>query len=614
MKRLRPLLAVLLLAAPASAQHAGQASGAGVPDVPEGPARVHGRVVREGKPSELGDLEIVLYALPQGAAPGLRRARTDSEGRFAFERIANDPNTAYLLGARVGEVPFPGERVSFGPGELDREVEIRIAEPTTDAKPVSVGDLRLRLDWVGGRLVATETQRLRNASDRVFYVPSSERERLAPAFRTALPTGASELTGPLGILPEGVVRRGDEIAFFGPVYPGEQELTFSYALPAGEGTTALRKRLLAGAPAVTLLVPEQGLSASAPGLKAGESTTLDGRRYRTLAAGALRPGAELALDLTLPAAQNDPGALSVQEVRAFLEQDDAALTVREEHHLVVAGDRVLIGKPGEALYRIGLPEDARDVRFATEPAGLSLAPDPDGGIDVVGPLPAGESTIELLYHLPVEKGRSDVSLDSSRAVPLLSIFVADTGLDIRSERLHRRRPVRTEDRTYLHLEAFELEPGEKVQLALTRLERGAGAGHTLALAAALVGAAAIAFALIAPLRAAGAGAASAETGTEPAAPGERESLYAAMRDLEEDFETGKLSEADHALLRDELRGRAATLLQAERDTKRDRPRPAVAAAPFCTHCGAALRPDDRFCAQCGAQAAAPGAASREASA
>ena len=588
-------LAALLGAAAAVAQHAG---GSGAADVPAGPARIHGRVVRPAGGGGVGDVEVVLYALPQAGAPGLRRTRSAPDGAFAFEQIAGDPEIAYLVGARVGEIPFPGARIVFEPGELDREVEVRIAEPSKDPSAVSARDATLRLDWTGGRIVVTETHRLENASDHVFFVPAAERDRAAPAFRTGLPSGASDLTGPLGVLPEGIVQRDGEVGFFGPVYPGSQDLVFSYALPASEAPIALRKRFPSESPGVTVLVPEQGLSVAAPGLTQGETTTQDGRSYRKLASGALRAGTEVALDVTLPPAQSDPSTLSVEEVRAFLEQDDAALTVREDHRVVVAGDRQLVASGSEPLYRIAIPEQARDIRFATDPPGIALLPSDDGGIVVAGPLPPGASEIEVLYHVPVENGSSSIVLESSRAVPLLSVFAADTGLDLRSDRLHRRRPVRTEDRTYLHLEAFELGPGEKVALEVTNLVRTRGAGRQAALAATLLGAAAIAAALVAPLRRAR-GEAAAE---EPSpALGERDAIYAAMLDLEEDFETGKLSKADHALLQGELRGRAAELLRAERyATARERAHPAATPPAFCTQCGGAFRANDRFCGQCGA--------------
>lgn len=611
----------LLAASPARTQHPGSDTG-GAPDVPPGPASIRGRVL-EPAGAGAADVEVVLYALPQGQAPGVRRGTTDADGRFVFQGIANDPSTAYLLGARRGEIAFPGERVSFGEGELDREVTIQLADASPDVRGVSVEESRLRVDGVGGRIVVTESHRLRNPSTQVVFVPEAERASRAAAFRTTLPPDTDGLTGPLGVLPEGLVRTGDELAFFGPLYPGEQELTFTYLLPSKEGSTSVLRRLASGAASVTLLAPESGPVVEAEGLAPGTPVSLGGRSYRALVGGRVLPGGRVAFNVSLPPAQADPSALSVSEVRAFVEQDGAAVIVRENHRLSVAGDRMLVAPAEGGLYRIAVPDGASDIRFATDPPGIVLAPAEDGGIEVAGPVPAGESTIELLYHVPVSDGASEVVLQSSRGVPLLSIFVADTGLELASDRLHRRRPVRTEDRTYLHLEAFDVEPNERVALRMETLSRGSASAGTVAAIVAALGVAAIAALLAAPLRRSP-GTAAPEAAA-PAESREREALYAAMQDLEEDFETGKLSEEDHALLRDELRARALGLLREEevassRSAGAEAPatradsvaaQVGVASAPACTDCGAALRPGDRFCARCGSRV---DAAPREASA
>ena len=132
-------------------------------------------------------------------------------------------------------------------------------------------------------------------------------------------------------------------------------------------------------------------------------------------------------------------------------------------------------------------------------------------------------------------------------------------------------------------------------------------GTTASLLAALLAAGGIAFVLAAPLR--------RSARPADAAAAERESLYAAIRDLEEDFETGKLSDGDFAALRGELRGRALALLQAERETGAPLPEtPPEAAVAACSACGRTLAPEDRFCSRCGAAVEPSGPASREASA
>ena len=77
-----------------------------ISDVPAGPAALRGRVVRDGESTGVGGIPVVLYALPPNGVPGLRAMVTDEAGAFAFESIANDPATVYLLGARYAEIPF----------------------------------------------------------------------------------------------------------------------------------------------------------------------------------------------------------------------------------------------------------------------------------------------------------------------------------------------------------------------------------------------------------------------------------------------------------------------------------------------------------------------------
>jgi len=160
-------------------------------------------------------------------------------------------------------------------------------------------------------------------------------------------------------------------------------------------------------------------------------------------------------------------------------------------------------------------------------------------------------------------GAVALDLRFGRTLALLSIYIADTGLRTESERLHRRRPVKTTDRTYIALEAFQVEPSETVRLSLAplgaplKLPRAA-LYAVVALAAGLV----VSF-VAAPLRAARwASAADDAMEIQDAALHEREAVYASLRDLEHDHETAKLSDEDYQSMRGDLRSRAAALLRA----------------------------------------------------
>jgi len=619
MKRnaVRAAVAVLvLLAARAGAQHEGVAP-RDVPDVPSGPATLEGEVKHDEDPARAARVEVMLYALPPGGSPGLRRTTTDASGHFAFQNISNDPQVSYLVGARYAGLPFPGTRASFASGELKKRVTIPIGEAGDDPTAVAVAESELRLAWLGARIGVDEVHKLENRGARTFYVPAERRKDARPAFETRLPAGAQDFSIPFGVAPEGLVHEGDAVRFYGPLYPAswtalgsDQGLSFHYALPVPEGAgrpgarpLEIRKQFPSGAKRVVVAVPVGGPTPHIPGAreeKAPAPAEGEERAERRFVVDRVAPGASIAIALELPATRTDPDALALDETRIFLELDDAALQVREEHHFQVGGDTPVVGAAGRPLLSIPLPAGAADLRFDRDVFAWGLQADGHGGVELEGPLPAGASDLELAYDLPVPQPGGPISFERrfGRALPLLSIYVADTGLRLDSDRLHRRRPVATSDRTYLHLEAFEVEPGESVRLELEPL-RAAPApprGVTLLLVA-LAAAALFAF-LAAPLRRARAEGSADEI--EDPAWRERDAVYDALRDLEHDHETAKVSDEDYAAMRQQLRARAAALIREERGPAPLRPVPAAPPARFCKQCRASTSPGDRFCAQCGA--------------
>jgi hypothetical protein len=604
------LAGALLAAGAARAQEA-----APTPDVPPGPAAIRGRVVHPARPEAAAGVDVVLYALPAEGMPGLRRARSDAQGAFAFEGVSNDPATAYLVGARFADVPYAGERLSFAPGETERAVEVRIADVSPDPRAVRVREVVVRLDPIGGELAVNESVRIENAGTTTVFVPAALRAPAAAPFATRLPPGAQRFAMPLGVVPEGVSLTGEELAFFGPIYPGGNELDYTYVVPAAgaaPGATArvsLDRRFAAGVERLVLLAPAQGPAAAPPaGFSGPEDADAEGRTYRRYVRESLAPGAHVAFGLDVPAAERRPGALTVGEVRLFLELDDAALLAREEYHFTVSGSGSVVGDREAPLLRIPLPAGAQRLGFHPD---FGLQPGAEGGIVVLGPVPAGDSVLEIAYRLPPVVGSAELAREFAAPVSLLGVYVVDSGLLVDSPRLHRRRPVRGNDRTFAHLEAFELEAGETVAIRFAPLAPRRGLPRAATVALAFLGAGAAILFLSAPLRRPGV----AIEGAAPeasAARRERESLIVAIRDLDHDYETGKVAEDDWRTLREELRARAMAYLREERDAAA-RGGDAVASSsapaadvPVCPGCSAVARPADRFCAQCGAALAPPG--------
>jgi hypothetical protein len=585
------IAAALFAALPSAAQQS-------PPDVPAGEGRIVVQVLHATTGEPMSGIPVLLYALSAGTAPGLRRGETGADGSHAFDGIATSPEIAWLVGARHQDLPFPGSRVAFAPGATEATAEIRISSLDPDPERLELRGTTLRLARDAAGLRVVESVTLYNPGDTTYYVPAPDRPMGRPAVATQLPDGAQDFEMPLGVVPEGIVRDGPQLRYFGPVYPGPHELGFAYVLaPEESGEQGERFRLDVappeGAAELELWLPA-GLGKVSGAVPHPEGATeLEGRSYeRFLVAASGEP-----VLLELPPARIDPTAVRVARASLRLVADDAALDVTEDFLLEVRGDTQVLGTPEVPLVRIPLPADARDLRFGTDAGGINLAPHPEGGLAAYGTLGTGESWISVSYQLPVAGGESRLERRFGFPIPLLSVFIADDGdLEPHTDRLHRRRPMRTQDRTYIHLEAFQVDADETIELGLSRLPARARISPELGAGLGVLAAVAVIALILMPLWNERGGQLEAEDeGSEEAR--EREAVYAAIADLEHDFETGKVSADDHASMHEELRGRAVALMRAERSGNEGAE--TAEPAPRCKSCDAALAPDHRFCPQCG---------------
>jgi hypothetical protein len=585
------LAAALAALALAAAQAQEQQQQAQPPDVPAGDATLRGRLVAKGGAS-VADALVILYSLQPDGEPGLRSTQSDAKGAFLFEKIAGDPGIVYLVGTRVGGVPY-GVRAVFAAGASEKTVEIAVSEPTEDRSRLSHGAARVRVERGCTHVRVLQSQSLENASERVLYIAPERRAEAKALLSVKLPEGAAGFEPITTVTPDALELRDGAVHFWGPLHPGSHEIEWGFGLPL-EAAQALRIVYPDGAPQVDLLLPA-GASASGPGLAAEGTRTLPSGEFALFAGKRIAPGGALDAKLDLGAASDGPRP-RIEEARMWMELDDVALDVSEQMLLRVDGDQAL-ESDGQPLLCVPLPEDAQDLRFGADTLGLGLTRDPSGALALSGPIPPGETPLALRYRLPAQSGAHTFVRRFGSDVPLLEVFVADTGLRIHSERLHRRRPVVTEDRVYLQLEAFALGAGEEVAISLEPLPARRGPARAFAFGAVAIGAIFAGAFLLAPLRKSGAQAEAAER--EEASIALRESLYRAIDALDEDLETEKLSPQDHAEMRAALRARAVELLASEREAQ-----PAAAPPPqpaFCTSCGAKQRAGDRFCSQCGAR-------------
>jgi hypothetical protein len=605
------LVAPLALPGLARAQHDGGETDA--PPPPAGDGTITVRVVNPDAPADVAGLPIALYALGSDGRPGFTDGETDASGQVAFRQVSSDPGIVYLVGARYREIPF-GERVTFEAGQQEASVEIQVSTPTDRLDGVRVEELRVRVDWMGDRLLVREIVRIVNPGNRVIQLPAGGAGARAIVSRP-LAAGARDFELGSSSLGDGLAFADGVVRYFGPLYPGDQGIEYQYSLPIGKAGTPVRVPVELGQASarVVAVAGTAGMTISGPGLVASSEVRSDsGQALAAWARSGLRAGESSALEIALPETRLDASLVSIPRADVWLDLDDTRLTATADLQLEVAAGPPVAGTPERPLVSVTLPEGASLTGVAPEAEALGLIPR-ERGFDVVGPIGEGVTSLGYAYRLDAKPEGVSLDLRFSRPVSTLNVLVADTGLALESGRLHRLRPFRSGTRNYLHREAFNVTPDEAVDLRLAPLRaRGLPREAGLALAfAAIAGSAAF---LVAPLMRRARSLAPLTAGDVDRARlhAEREATYAAIADLDHDYETGKLEAADYGALRAELRERAIDLLRAEQtgastatasggaNAPAADPGPAAASGRFCPSCGAAAAPEWRFCTACGA--------------
>ena len=619
-------LAIFALWSPplALAQHDVGASTA--PRPPAGNGVLTIQVRHETTPSDAANLSIALYALAPDGSPGFASGQTDAQGRFSFEGISTNPEIVYLIGASYREIPF-GERITFAPGSTSARVDIEISDPTDRLAGVEVEELRARLDWLGDRVVVRETLRIRNPGDRVILLSKDDRSRAITSRQ--LGPEAQDFSPGMSSIRDGLGFADGQVRFWGPLYPGEQRVDYQYSLPIEDLRGTLPVEMRETLNRVVIVAGTPGIEVSGPALIASSQVSSEsGQPLSAWARSGLEGGRRLDVALTFPEVQRDPSLITIPRGDIWLEVDDTRLTASVEFSLEVAPGSPVAGTPQAPLFHVSLPKGGTVSGVAPNAEALGLVPTADGGFDLIGPIPPGTTSLGYSYQLPARPEGIRLDLRFPRNVETLNVMIADTGLALDSTRLHRRSPFRNGTRNYLHREAYNVSPDEVVDLELVPLQ-ATGIPRAAAIAVTIAAAAAGALFLAVPLRDA------SRREFDAAAEGEsigaeREALYETIRDLDHDFETGKLEPDDYHTMRKELRDRAIALLRAERakakelrsapepstsseaqpeQASRELPAsptaesstdgPQLATGGYCTDCGAQVKSEWRFCSRCG---------------
>jgi hypothetical protein len=292
----------------------------------------------------------------------------------------------------------------------------------------------------------------------------------------------------------------------------------------------------------------------------------------------------------------DTSALEIRRLRWIIEREAGVYRVSTT---VMVNNRELkvinIASGGEAPLRIPLAEGHGDLEtpFGQLPAGVSES---DGTVELRGPFFPGNRQYLLAHDMTGEEAVLQTEFQVPEGVDFVELLLRDFGVAAEVTGLHAARSVREGDEAYLRWVGFEMPAGSRLPVRIEPLPPRRETPRTAQAALVALLAGGVLLYVLSPLQGAAAG---REVGpAAPAESGEREAVFAALRDLEDDFETGKVSPEDREKLRADLRREALRAMA--REQERAGPQPGEELPPMeACRCGAIPRAGDRFCSACG---------------
>jgi len=255
------------------------------------------------KQSPIADHNVVLGMVNEDKQIETRYAKSDAAGQARFTGLPIGEKTGYAAvidwhGLRLNTAPFGM------PEGRGMRAEIRALARTADPSVITIGE--------GGRVVVQmredslqilEFLPLENTSDKM-YDPGPG------AFEIQLPSGFT------GAQPQEnerkvEVRQNHGIAVHGPIVPKRSllgvseserkanEVVFGFVLPYDGDTHVFSQPMPNGIGLTTLIVDKKipGLTASGPGVGAGQERSLGGNKYWVMPIEAVAPGGTLTFTL-----------------------------------------------------------------------------------------------------------------------------------------------------------------------------------------------------------------------------------------------------------------------------------------------------------------------------
>ena len=268
---------------------------------------VTGRVVYGSAGRPVARTWVVLHQVSMGGggAP-IDSTRTDARGTYALTVRRPDSASVYVVSSWHGGIAYFSEPIRLdGAGAPARLRPLYVYDTSSTGPAVRVA-----------RRLVTVARPKRDGTRDVLELVELENpgpatrvaaDTLRPTWAGSIPTVAIQFQVSQGdVSPQAVVRRGDSVAVYGPLPPGERkQLSYTYVLPATVRSVSLP--IDQGTEAVDLLLEDTTAIVTTPHLDSLPVEDIAGRRFARYRTPPLAAGTALAI--AFPARRLGPESL-----------------------------------------------------------------------------------------------------------------------------------------------------------------------------------------------------------------------------------------------------------------------------------------------------------------
>jgi len=261
------------------------------PAAAQGALRAAGRVLRGGEADSVpvAGSWVVLHEVTMHGGGPVDSVRTDPGGRYRLGVARSDSAALYMVSITYEGVTYFSD--ALHPPQVRDTIPALVVFDTSSVAPaITVGQRHVvvRGAGAGGTRSVLELVMLDNPGARTRIAADSTQ----PLWSGALPTGVTEFqVGQSDVSADAIVRVGDSVFVTAPIPPGQKQIVFTYALPAGN---ELRLPLQAATARVLVLLEDTAATlVSGPLTRRGVETFEDS--HFALFDGVVPPGGGMAV-------------------------------------------------------------------------------------------------------------------------------------------------------------------------------------------------------------------------------------------------------------------------------------------------------------------------------